>query len=50
MSGYLDHLVKEAIEIHLMKKNFNRGNGFILSQVWSPTMSMVLNEKQDQTE
>jgi hypothetical protein len=48
-SGYLDHLVMEAIEIHL-KKNFNRESGFILSQAWSPTTSMLLNEKQDQTE
>ena len=50
MSGYLDNLVKEAIEIHLKKNNFNRDSGFILSQAWSPTTSMLLNEKQDQTE
>lgn len=49
-SGYLDHLVKEAIEICLKKKNFNRDCGFILSKAWSPTTSMLLNEKQDQTE
>jgi len=49
-SGYLDHLVKEAIEIHLKKNNFNRDNGFVLSQAWSPTMTILLNEKQDQTE
>lgn len=49
-SGYLDQLVKEVIEIHLKKNNFNRDSGFISSQGWSPTTSMLLNEKQDQTE
>jgi hypothetical protein len=41
--------VKEAIEIHLNKNNFNRDGGFILSQARSPITSMLLNEKQDQT-
>lgn len=44
ISGYLDQLVKEAIEIHLKKNNFNRDSGFKLSQGWSPTTSMLLNE------
>jgi len=48
MSGYLDQLVNEAVEIYLKKNNFNRDNGFILSQGWSTTS--MLNEKQDQTE
>jgi len=48
MSGYLDQLVNEAVEIYLKKNNFNRDSGFILSQGWSTTS--MLNEKQDQTE
>jgi hypothetical protein len=35
-SGYMDHLVKEAIQIRLNHKNFNRDNGFTLSRAWNP--------------
>jgi hypothetical protein len=42
-SGYVDRLVKEAIEVHLNKNNFNRDSGFILSQAWSPVTNMLMN-------
>ena len=41
-SGYVDSLVKEATEIHLNKNNFNRDSRFILSQVWSPIINMLM--------
>jgi hypothetical protein len=31
VKGYVDHLVKEAIEIQLHPNNFNRDGGFMLS-------------------
>jgi hypothetical protein len=31
-TGYMDRLVKEAIKIRLHPNNFNKGNGFMLSQ------------------
>jgi hypothetical protein len=34
-SGYMDRLVKEAIEIRLNHKNFNRDSGFTLSRAWN---------------
>jgi hypothetical protein len=41
-SGYVDCLVKEAIEIHLNKNNFNRDCGFMLSQAWSPITELLM--------
>ena len=43
-SRYLGCLIKEAVEIHLKKSNFNRDFGIILSQAWSPLTSMLLNK------
>ena len=43
-SRYLGCLIKEAVEIHLKKSNFNRDFGIILSQAWSPTTCMLLNK------
>jgi hypothetical protein len=31
VNGYVDHLMKEAIEIQLHPNNFNRDGGFMLS-------------------
>jgi len=39
----VDHLVKEAIEIHQNKNSFNRDGGFILSQAWSPITNTLMN-------
>jgi hypothetical protein len=35
-SGYIDRLVKEAIEIRLHDNNFSRDDGFIMSRAWYP--------------
>jgi hypothetical protein len=44
-AGYMDRLVKEAIEIRLNTINFNRDGGFTLSRAWYPVINMLHNEK-----
>jgi hypothetical protein len=44
-SGYVDRLVKEGIEMHLNKNNFNRDGGFIVSQARSPITNMIMKVK-----
>ncbi|GFG30771.1 hypothetical protein Cfor_10855 [Coptotermes formosanus] len=44
-SGYVDRLVKEAIEIQLNKNNFNREGCFILSHAYAPVTTMLMNVK-----
>jgi hypothetical protein len=44
-TGYMDCLMKEAIEIRLNTGNFNRDNGFMLSQAWYPVMNMLSYQK-----
>jgi hypothetical protein len=34
-SGFMDRIIKEAIEIRLHPKNFNRDSGFTLSCAWN---------------
>lgn len=41
----MDHLVKNAIEIHLNKYKCNRNGGFILSQALLPIANMSMNMK-----
>jgi hypothetical protein len=38
VNGYIDSMVKEAIEIQLHLNSFNRGNGFVLSKMWQPLL------------
>jgi hypothetical protein len=40
-SGYMDRLVKEAIQIRLNQKNFNRDYGFTLSRAWNPVTKLL---------
>jgi hypothetical protein len=37
----MDRLVKEATEIQLHTNNFNRDNGFMLSQAWYPLINLL---------
>jgi hypothetical protein len=39
--GYMDQLVKEAIEIRLHLNNINRVEGFKLSQAWNPAIKIL---------
>jgi hypothetical protein len=40
-TGYMDQIVKQATEIQLHPKNFNRGMGFNWSQSWNPSTSIL---------
>jgi hypothetical protein len=40
-TGYMDILVKDAVEIRLHPNNFNRDNGFMLSQAWYPLINVL---------
>jgi len=39
-TGYMDHMIKEALEIRLHSRNFNGDGGFTLSQPWYPVTKM----------
>jgi hypothetical protein len=43
-SGYMDRLVKEAIQIRLNHKNFNRDNGFTLSRPWNSVTKLFKHD------
>jgi hypothetical protein len=43
-AGYMDRLVKEAIEIRLNPRNFNRDGGFTLSRSWYPVIMLRKEE------
>jgi hypothetical protein len=40
-SGYLDHLIMEAIEVDLHPNNINREDGLILSGAWKPIIRLL---------
>jgi hypothetical protein len=45
--GYMDCLVKEAIQIRLNQNNINRDNGFTLSRAWNPTTKLLSTHSLD---
>jgi predicted GIY-YIG superfamily endonuclease len=38
---YMDHIIKEAIEIKLHPDNINRDGGYILSRAWQPVLRQI---------
>jgi hypothetical protein len=48
-TGYMDQLVKEAIEIQLHPNNFNREEGFKLSHEWNPAIKILQTNDMDST-
>ena len=44
---YWDRIVKEAIEIRLNTKNFNRDTGFHLSNTWTPVLKCIKNLRKE---
>jgi hypothetical protein len=46
-SEYVDHLVKEAIQIRLNQNNINRDNGFTLSWAWNPVTKLLFTHNLD---
>jgi len=43
----MDCLVKEAIQIRLNYKNFNRDSGFTLSWAWNPVTKLLFKHDTD---
>jgi hypothetical protein len=43
----MDRNVKEALHIRLNRENFNRDNGFNLSQAWFPLTRMLASQKAE---
>jgi hypothetical protein len=41
VTGYMDSMIKEAVEIRLHPRNFNRDGGFTVSQSWYPMTDML---------
>jgi hypothetical protein len=43
---FWERLTKEAIEIRLEKKNFNRDQGYNLSTSWKPILKLINKERE----
>ena len=48
-SGYMDRLIREAIELNLHPNNFNREDGFLLSRTWQPAIQQLRRNRYTPT-
>jgi hypothetical protein len=44
-TGYMDSIIKEAIEIRLHPNKFNRDSGLTLSRSWYPVTNMIKEDR-----
>jgi hypothetical protein len=45
-NGYWDRITKEAIEIRMEVRNFNRDTGYALSAAWNPALRKIKTERR----